>query len=894
MRLGSLATLGFCSTFALAVASLPASASAQEENQESNAANSADDENAIVVTGYRASLRDALNAKRASANVTETISAKDIGVLPNVTIAEELARLPGITATRDRGNDSQAVVRGLGPRLVLGLVNGREVATSEPDRNVRWEIYPSEIVSAVTVYKSQSADLIAGGVAATIDIQTSHPLDYSGPALTVRGGALYNEGGKDIPGYSGWGQRGSAQYVTRLSDTLALLVGGSYQKQKNGFPSFQGWGYNTPDTGSPPTLDGEPINAPWGAQTEVKALRQTRWSTADALQWRPNENWDVNLDFLYSEVKIRERQYQQWYGQYNGWGDWGGTIGAPGDIYQDGSYTLVGDTIVGADLNNFSSVTNVLARYDEDKNLLATGFNAKYSGDDWTVKFDASYSRARRENTWRSIYFTLFPESTSFSTGAGTVPSVTTSSNPADPTTQSVVSYNPGLVDGPQRLTDTLGAAQVDIYHNLHGSFFTGFGAGLRYSNRVKRFAAYTSEVGTNTGGDVTIPSSMLSEFSISGFTVPNLVYGDYDEVADQALIFGASVFNDSRYWRVREDDFEGYLKADFEGSMGAVPFTGNVGVRLVLVDTHSSANQGVTQWDPDFDNGDGTFGANVTTFAPVNANEHYLRALPSFNVNFDLRPDLKLRLGVARVISRPPLDELRASQALSYYPPNFNGSAGNPYLKPFMATQVDGSLEWYFGKDALLAVAGYYKDVGTNIGYTSFQQTIDGTEYTITGPANSKGGYILGTEVTFQTPFSFIPGLENFGIYSNVALVDSNIRELAPASNPFRAVGLAKFTGQMDLWYSHAGLDARVSLKHHSPFTVIYGWDASQLTRLGSETTLGASISYEVVKNVTVRLQANNLTNQVARFHWNNNPEQLARYEKYGRSYLMDVTFKY
>ena len=144
------------------------------------------------------------------------------------------------------------------------------------------------------------------------------------------------------------------------------------------------------------------------------------------------------------------------------------------------------------------------------------------------------------------------------------------------------------------------------------------------------------------------------------------------------------------------------------------------------------------------------------------------------------------------------------------------------------------------------------------------------------------------------QTPFSFIPALRNFGIYSNVALVDSNIKELAPASNPFDAVGLAKFTGEFDLWYSHGGLDARVALKHHSPFTVIYGWDASQLTRLESETTLGASISYAILKNVTLRVQANNLTNQVARFYWNNDPNQLARYERYGRSYLMDITVKY
>lgn len=96
----------------------------------------------VEVTGIRESLRDVLSVKMNSDLVVGAISAEDIGQLPDVTIAESINRLPGINATRDRGNDSQAVVRGLGARLVLGTINGREVASSEPDRNVRWEIYP--------------------------------------------------------------------------------------------------------------------------------------------------------------------------------------------------------------------------------------------------------------------------------------------------------------------------------------------------------------------------------------------------------------------------------------------------------------------------------------------------------------------------------------------------------------------------------------------------------------------------------------------------------------------------------------------------------------------------------------------------------------------------------
>jgi hypothetical protein len=205
---------------------------------------------------------------------------------------------------------------------------------------VRWEIYPSEAVSGVTVYKSQGADLIAGGVAATIDIRTIRPLDYSGPRLTLRAGAQMNDPGFRIPNYNNVGSRGSLQYVTRLSDTLGLSLGGTYQKQKNGYSSFQGWGYA--DAGnSPPTYNGRSINAPWGAQPRSR-LWPRRWSTSAGLQWKPDDHWDVNADFLYSNVKINENQFQQWYG---GWGDWGGTL--PDSTYKRGQFHAGGQQHCG-------------------------------------------------------------------------------------------------------------------------------------------------------------------------------------------------------------------------------------------------------------------------------------------------------------------------------------------------------------------------------------------------------------------------------------------------------------------------------------------------------------------------------------------------------------------
>jgi hypothetical protein len=267
----------------------------------------------VLVTGYRASLRGALEVKRNSELVVDAISGGDIGALPDVTIAESLVRLPGVNGTRDRGNQSQAALRGLGPRLVLGLVNGREVASSEPSRNVRWEIYPSEVVSGADVYKAQSADLVAGGVAGTIDIKTIKPLSYEGAAVQFRGGPVYYEAGSDIPDYDPYGYRGSASITQMAGDNFGFNIGVSLQQQKNAFPSFQGWGYNDGSINPGNATgdidgDGVPNPTPWGAQTEVKKLTEDRYGLNGAIGWRVGDNFELNLDALYSKFTIDEDQ----------------------------------------------------------------------------------------------------------------------------------------------------------------------------------------------------------------------------------------------------------------------------------------------------------------------------------------------------------------------------------------------------------------------------------------------------------------------------------------------------------------------------------------------------------------------------------------------------------
>ena len=107
----------------------------------------------IVVTGIRASLDSSARIKRNSTLIVDSVSAEDIGKLPDVSIADSLARLPGVTAQRLEGRDQRLSIRGLGPDFSTTLLNGREQVTVGDNRGVEYDQYPSEFFKNVNVYK---------------------------------------------------------------------------------------------------------------------------------------------------------------------------------------------------------------------------------------------------------------------------------------------------------------------------------------------------------------------------------------------------------------------------------------------------------------------------------------------------------------------------------------------------------------------------------------------------------------------------------------------------------------------------------------------------------------------------------------------------------------------
>ena len=218
------------SALALGLASIvfaPSVALAQDTG-----ASSADDssgEGEIVVTGFSASLQSAVNAKKNRDQVVESISAEDIGKLPDASIAESIARLPGLTSQRVSGRSNAISIRGFAPDFSTTLLNGREQTSTGDNRAVEYDQYPSEVINQVLVYKTPMASIVGQGLSGTVDLRTIRPLDYGKRVISVGGRGSWAEIGKLNAGSKKYGYRVNGVYVDQFAnDTLGIALSASY------------------------------------------------------------------------------------------------------------------------------------------------------------------------------------------------------------------------------------------------------------------------------------------------------------------------------------------------------------------------------------------------------------------------------------------------------------------------------------------------------------------------------------------------------------------------------------------------------------------------------------------------------------------------------------------
>jgi len=202
------------------------------------------DEEVIEVRGIRGALANAAELKRESSTFMDSITASDANALPDLSVAEALSRVPGVTVTKfEIGNDggdfpsaegSGNLIRGLG--LIRSELNGRDAFTSDGGRALDWSSIPPQMIEGVDVYKNQSADLIEGGIGGSINLRTIEPFDREGGFGVVSLDGTYSDLREEVsPTFSAiFGNRFKTD-----SGEFGLLGSFSHSELKSLFNGYQ-------------------------------------------------------------------------------------------------------------------------------------------------------------------------------------------------------------------------------------------------------------------------------------------------------------------------------------------------------------------------------------------------------------------------------------------------------------------------------------------------------------------------------------------------------------------------------------------------------------------------------------------------------------------------------
>lgn len=799
----------------------------------------------IVVTGIRAALEQAMDVKRNTVASVDAINSEDIGKMPDKNIADSLSRIPGIQIQKGlTGEGARVSIRGADPELTYATLNGQQVATTDwfvlapQGRSFNFDLMPAEMVKAVEVYKSPMAKLTEGGVGGSVIMKTRRPLELE--SLTFAGSAEVNHADlaaedETQPSFGAFGS------WKNDSETFGILAAVSSSKEA-------GIGNR-----------GENYMA-WGAGSAHFAQDRERLAFDVTAQFKPTEELDIVLHGFSTETTADNTNHNFLLiparGVVTGT-DVDGKTMYEGDIDPD-DYTLAEQQAYAENMPLWQN--DIFYRESTIKSDLID-LDVTYTGEGFTAH--------------AQLGTTDSTGGTQLEAGAGFVNNTNASWNVEDGNVQLIPDtefdtsamewWDGSLTKTPREAEHTY--AQFDFNFEVDAGPFTSFDAGIRATNyefTKTKFSgggfssrqwigdydrtvdpavflglipnpAYRADMLGLTAGEV-------GDYVVSGLQpeaggLPNsyqLV--DMKQMANLYMQTANFVEDKTGYGNIDEDTLGVYFQGNFE----ADALSGNVGVRVVKTETTSYA------YDPSLTN-------------VLSESNDYNKVLPSVNVKYDLSDDVVLRGSLARVMSRPAYKDLDSSFS-GVNAELLTASQGNVKIDPFLATQADVGVEYYFNELSLVSAAFFYKDISSFITTgtdTKFIADADNPDdYLVTIPVNGAGGKVFGTELQYQQDFG-----NGFGTIVNVTF--SNGQGETASGQEVDLPGNSEEAFNITGYYENDTFSVRVAYNWRSEF-LAPGLSLGNLSYSEQQGFLDANATWHVTDMVDLYVAALNLGDEV------------------------------
>ncbi|HBK46604.1 MAG TPA: TonB-dependent receptor, partial [Xanthomonadaceae bacterium] len=765
--------------------------------------------------------------------IVDSIVAEDLGKLPDITASASLARVTGVQVTRAAGEAADVQVRGL-PNLTT-TYNGREIFTAE-NRSVALQDFPAGGVAGLDVYKSGTAEMIEGGIAGLINVRSRRPFDFEGRELSGSANYVYMDQADkgDLNGNflfsdrwdSGAGEMGflvnAAWNRLRFLDSTRenSLVMGVAQADQTDQPGFR---------------------YPDGVGTFYGQGMRTRPSLNAAFQWRPNENWEINADFLYQGFRSRDHDSYMFVPLYAADTQFSDVTVTPGaQAPQAQGFTATG----GLRPEGYQAATNAKT----DTYQVGLGAVYRNEGVRWSADLaatDTTYELRQNNIDWA---FASTPvRDVAFNTPGDGGPTYGF---------RDFDLYDPqnylfrGLFDRNYEASGNDVQARTDFEFTPESGPITRYQAGLRYTDRDaerhngQRYG-YVEDAGLTyldlpvglgtTGGGFegsrhAPPRSWLSptrdsirrnadalrQLTDSLLPADNT---DFDAPGDPA-------YSDLETFTANEKASTAYAQVKYAFDT-AVPIDGALGMRAVRTETQ------VTGTSRDVE---------TSTFTPITSRSRYTDYLPNASVRFRLTDTFQIRAAATKTRTRPNFDQLNPSTVIN--PPEGacntdpNGSncfrsatGGNPALSPLESKNYDLSFEYYFSPSGSATLALFRRDVqGFIANVTTDQPDPLYGSLRLTRPENGGEGRLQGVEAAFTSflDFDALPEWAHaFGVQANYTYVDAGAEQgpTVAASIPGkpRVPGVSKNSYNLVLMYEKPVFSARLAYNWRSKWVQEY-----------------------------------------------------------------------
>ncbi len=860
----------------------------------------------ITVTGIRRGIESAINVKKNADAIVESISAEDIGKLPDSSIAESIARLPGVTAQRVGGRATEINIRGLSGDFANTLLNGREQVSTGNNRSVEFDQYPSELLSGVSIYKTPTADLLGQGLSGTIDLQTVRPLNFSQRVVGVNLRGEKNGGGTP---FEGDGTRFNFTYIDQFADrTVGVAFGVARLNQK--VSKSRGETYDTSNTGNFANVNGGAnFTFNQGFKYFVDATDETRTGAMAVLEYKPNKNFSSVVDLFYSkfdkDVTKRGLEVQV----NDSWKSGNAALAYQAPTLTNA--TVTNNRLISGVWGNVNPLSRTIWEPRED-DLKSLGWNNKLKfANGWTGIADLSYSSAKSKEQIVEMEAGVFD-----TVNNRPLPGTVTISdynritglqydhgNPAIVRLTDPESWGQNGYDKIISTKDELKAVKLVAQKDLEG-FFSRMSFGVNLSTREKtkgsaeNFLRLPARGASNPNPGTPLPAGAGS------LLLPGLGFNtvSFDPGAAYPALYrlDRNINGDilRKGWLVEEEVNTAFVKADIDTELFGKPLRGNLGTQIIQTKQSSTA--------PVVDNTD------QSRFTLRTAGKSYTDFLPALNLAMELGGDQFLRMGLGRQMARPRMDQLSAFTRSEVNDQlRWTGSGGNPELDPYRATALDLSYEKYFGTKGYISVAGFYKDLksyifdfkNTRYNFTGFPNFSGRTPTSnigeFTAPTNGNGGTIKGIELAVDVPLNLLfKPLNGFGIQASYSDTQSAIKPFGDGDvRPLP--GLSRKVQTLTAYYENSGFSVRVANRKRSAFIAeIEGFGADREYKYARPETitdlqLGYEIQRGIAKGLNFLVQVNNLNNEPY-VEYDASTNRDTKNDEYGRTVLFGVSYKF